>query len=63
MTRVSENTVLLSSEVSEVDIEDMEYTENESDKSSIISNSELQEFSGDPIIQGKTSDIESINFL
>lgn len=42
MARVSNKTVLLSSEMSEIDTENMEYAEKESDASSSVGDSELE---------------------
>lgn len=58
IARISDSTALLSSELSDVDAEELSDTENESDKSSKISDLEFQTFSSQKIVKRKVMEIE-----
>ncbi|XP_067207389.1 uncharacterized protein [Linepithema humile] len=59
MTRISEDTVVLSSEVSDIDAEEL--LDTASDKSSKISDFEFQSFSSQKIVKEKITEIEEDN--
>lgn len=56
MTRITEDTVVLSSEVSDIDAEEL--SDTASDKSSNISDLEFQSFSSQKIVKEKITEIE-----
>ncbi|XP_067204776.1 uncharacterized protein [Linepithema humile] len=59
MTRITEDTVVLSSEVSDIDAEEL--SDTASDKSSNISDLEFQSFSSQKIVKEKITEIEEDN--